>query len=57
MRKCDMLSSSLERDLERKKKENQELTNICDDLINKVDNSKVIVNYKFIICQQKLNSM
>ena len=40
MRKCDMLSSSLERDLERKKKENQELTNICDDLINKVDKGK-----------------
>jgi len=36
LRKSDMLASSLERDLDRKKKENQELTNICDDLINKV---------------------
>jgi hypothetical protein len=36
LRKSDMLASSLERDLDRKKKENTELTNICDDLINKV---------------------
>jgi len=36
LRKSDMLASSLEREVERKQKENQELTNICDELINKV---------------------
>lgn len=36
LRKAEMQTSSLEREVERKSQENQELTNICDELINKV---------------------
>jgi len=36
LRKAEMQTSSLERECERKSQENQELTNICDELINKV---------------------
>jgi len=36
LRKAEMQATSLEREVERKQNENQELTNICDELINKV---------------------
>lgn len=36
LRKAEMQATSLEREVDRKQKENQELTNICDELINKV---------------------
>merc|ERR1719383_1532270 len=36
LRKAEMQTTSLEREVDRKQKENEELTNICDELINKV---------------------
>ena len=36
LRKADMKVSTLERTVEQKTRENKELTDICDDLINKV---------------------
>ena len=36
LRKAEMRVSTLERTVEQKSRENKELTEICDDLINKV---------------------
>lgn len=38
LKKAELRATSLEESLEQKTKENQELTAICDELINKVGN-------------------
>ena len=38
LRKAEMKTSTLERTVEQKTRENTELTEICDDLISKVGN-------------------
>ena len=38
LRKSEMGVASLEREVEQKNRENQELTTICDELISKVGN-------------------
>ena len=50
LRKADMKVSTLERTVEQKTRENKELTDICDDLINKVGTQR---NYFIAECLNK----